>query len=223
MIDAFSQLKFWCVFDIFDPRKLPQSVTEISSYENREITVLIDHYGKEKASTYKSVALNQVGDIDGVAAVEECPGFRKHMFEKRKAEEEKFQMNLMNCKNEKERDTLRASETSFDAHKLYSTCLNDKACAIIFPNCLKLLHLMLIFPLSTACVKRFFSLLHKTLLICINIFRDNTIIAYVITFSNKILNKLCDLMTNSFQLNTHFFFFFRRKIYSGKQSSGRVL
>ena len=79
------------------------------------------------------------------------------MFEKRKAEEEKFQMNLMNCKNEKERDTFRASETSFDAHKLYSTCLNDKACAIIFPNCLKLLHLMLIFPLSTACVKRFFS------------------------------------------------------------------
>ena len=112
-------------------------------------------------------------------------------------------MNLMNCKNEKERDT---SETSFDAYKLYSTCLSDKACAIIFPNCLKLLHLMLIFPLRTACVKRFFSLLHKTLLISINIFRDNTIIAYVITFSNKILNKLCDLMTNSFQLNTHLFF-----------------
>ena len=84
-------------------------------------------------------------------------GFCKYMFEKREAEEEKFQMNLMNCKNEKERDTFRASETSFDAHKLYSTCLNDKACAIIFHNCLKQLHLMLIFPLSTARVERFFS------------------------------------------------------------------
>ena len=31
MIDAFSQLKFCSVFDIFDPRKLLQSVTEISS------------------------------------------------------------------------------------------------------------------------------------------------------------------------------------------------
>ena len=71
MIDAFSQLKFWSVFDIFDPRKLPQSVTEISSYGNREITVLIDHYGKEKASTCKSVTINQVGDIDGVTAIEE--------------------------------------------------------------------------------------------------------------------------------------------------------
>ena len=30
MIDAFSQLKFWSVFDIFDARKLTQSVTEIS-------------------------------------------------------------------------------------------------------------------------------------------------------------------------------------------------
>ena len=87
MIDAFSQLKFWSVFDIFDPRKLPQSVTEISSYGNREITVLIDHYGKEKATTYKSVTINQVGDIDGVAATEEWPGFPKYIFEKRKAEE----------------------------------------------------------------------------------------------------------------------------------------
>ena len=43
------------------------------------------------------------------------------MFEKRKAQEEKFQMKLMNCKNVKERDTCCASETSFDAHKLYST------------------------------------------------------------------------------------------------------
>ena len=49
MIDAFSQLKFWSVFDIFDPRKLLQSVTEISSYVNQEITVLIDHYSEEKA------------------------------------------------------------------------------------------------------------------------------------------------------------------------------
>ena len=102
MIDAFSQLKFWSVFDIFDPRKLPQSVTEISSNGNREITVLIDHYGKEKASTYKSVTINQVGHIDGVAAIEEWPGFRKYMFEKCKTEEEKFQMNLMNCMNKKE-------------------------------------------------------------------------------------------------------------------------
>ena len=75
MIDAFSRLKFCSDFEIFDPRKLPQSVTEISSYGNQEITVLIDHYRKEKASTYKSVTINQVGDIDGVAAIEEWPGF----------------------------------------------------------------------------------------------------------------------------------------------------
>ena len=76
------------------------------------------------------------------------------MFEKRKAKEEKFQRKLMNCNSKKERDTFCASETSFDVHKLYSTCSNDKACVIIFPNCLKLLHLMLIVPLSTAFVER---------------------------------------------------------------------
>ena len=108
MIDAFSQLKVWSVLDIFDHRKLLQSVTEISSYGNWEIKALIDHYGKEKASTYKSVTINHVGDIDGVAAIEEWPGFRKYMYEKRKPKKEKFQMKLMNCKNEKERDTFRA-------------------------------------------------------------------------------------------------------------------
>ena len=80
-----------------------------------------------------------------------------YVWKKRKAKEQKFQMKLMNCKNKKERDTFHASETSFYAHKLHSKCLNDKACAIIFPNCLKLLHLMLIFLLSTACVERFCS------------------------------------------------------------------
>ena len=134
LINAFSLLEFWSVFDIFEPRKLPKSVTEISSYGNREIIVLIDHYDKEKASTYKSVTINQLGDIDGVAAIEEWAGFHKYMFEKRKAEEEKFQMKLMNCKSEKERNTFRASETFSDAHKLYSICLNDKACAIFRYN-----------------------------------------------------------------------------------------
>ena len=43
-------------------------------------------------------------------------------------------MKLMNCKNKKERDIFCASETPFDAYKLYSTCLNDKTCATIFPN-----------------------------------------------------------------------------------------
>ena len=56
------------------------------------------------------------------------------MFEKRKAEEEKFQMKLMNCKSEKERNTFRALETFSDAYKLYSICLNDKACAIFRHN-----------------------------------------------------------------------------------------
>ena len=54
---------------------------------------------------HKFVTMNQVGDIDGVAAIEEWLGFRQYMFEKRKAKEEKFQMKLMNCKNEKKRDT----------------------------------------------------------------------------------------------------------------------
>ena len=78
------------------------------------------------------------------------------MFEKHKAKEKKIS-NETNELQKRERKKLFVLQKPLDAHKLYSTCLNDKACAIIFPNCLKLLHLMLIFPLSTACVERFFS------------------------------------------------------------------
>ena len=39
MIDAFLQLKFWSVFDIFYPRKLLQSIIEISSYGNRNNSI----------------------------------------------------------------------------------------------------------------------------------------------------------------------------------------
>ena len=56
------------------------------------------------------------------------------------------------------------------------------------------------------------TLLHKTSVICLNISRDNTIVVYVITFSNKKLNKLCDLMRNSFELNTYLFFWEERFI-----------
>ena len=118
MIDAFSQLKFWSVFDIFDARKLTQSVTEISSHGNREITVLIDHYCQEKASTYKSVTLKQVGHIDSAAAIDEWPEFRRYMFEKRKVPNETNKLQ----EGERKRDTFHASEASFDARKLYSTC-----------------------------------------------------------------------------------------------------
>ena len=36
MTDAFSQLKFWSVFDIFGSRKFLQNVTHISSYKTEE-------------------------------------------------------------------------------------------------------------------------------------------------------------------------------------------
>ena len=75
------------------------------------------------------------------------------MFEKHKTKEGK----VSNKTNELQEWERKRHFLCFRNLKLYSTCLNDKACAIIIPNCLKLLHLMLIFHLSTACVKRFFS------------------------------------------------------------------
>ena len=77
MIAAFSHLKFQSVFDIFEPRKLPHSVSEISSYGNNETKTLIDYYGKGKASTCKSVTINKMGIL---MDIEEWQGFWSEVY-----------------------------------------------------------------------------------------------------------------------------------------------
>ena len=61
----------------------------------------------------KSPIINHVGDIDGVAAIEEWLGFRKYMFEKRKPEKERFQIKLMNCKRHFVLQKLLLMHTSY--------------------------------------------------------------------------------------------------------------
>ena len=53
----------------------------------------MDHYGKEKASTYKSVTVNQVGDIDVVAAIEEWLGFISICLKNIKSRKKSFKRN----------------------------------------------------------------------------------------------------------------------------------
>ena len=65
-------------------------------------------------------------------------------------------MELNKARSDEEKELLMKKE-KFGPHKLLTSLRGDSTCEDIFPECSKLLLLLLLFPLSTACVERSFS------------------------------------------------------------------
>ena len=52
--EAFELFEFWLNFEIFDPRKLPQSKSDLMSFGNKQLTQLLTHYGVSKTDRLDS-------------------------------------------------------------------------------------------------------------------------------------------------------------------------
>ena len=50
---AFNQLQFWLNFTVLDPRKLPETISDVESYGIEEMIELVNFYGIDKKDTYK--------------------------------------------------------------------------------------------------------------------------------------------------------------------------
>lgn len=46
--EAFSQIKLWSPFAIFDPRTLPEDLTSLALHGNDDLNKLLDHYGSRQ-------------------------------------------------------------------------------------------------------------------------------------------------------------------------------
>ena len=51
--EAFSQIKFWSSFGVFDPQKLPEDLASITLHGNDELSRLLDHYGSSQTDTFQ--------------------------------------------------------------------------------------------------------------------------------------------------------------------------
>ena len=94
----------------------------------------------------------QKADLDKIATLTEFEGFKQTMFEKRKSYREMIDVKIKT--DQQEIKKLRKQSQQYTPSMLYYD--TDTVFQELYPNCYKLLYLLMIFPLSVACVERFF-------------------------------------------------------------------
>ena len=100
----------------------------------------------------------QKADLDKIATLTEFEGFKQTMFEKRKSYREMIDVKIKT--DQQEIKKLRKQSQQYTPSMLYYD--TDTVFQELYPNCYKLLYLLMIFPLSVACVERFFFFQTKT-------------------------------------------------------------
>ena len=160
--EAFKQLEFWVKFSIFDPRNLPDTKVQLASYGNNELESLISHYGNLKSDTFKGVTVTQEPDIAPAAALAEWDGFKLLMFLKRQSHEELIDTKIAAVKNsgkegKDEVESLYKMRKKFTPQLLWELFAKDSTTEALYPSMMFLFYMLLIFPVSAACVERLFS------------------------------------------------------------------
>ena len=155
--EAFKQLDFWLSFVVFDPRKLPETKAELSTYGGEEIEKLSSHYGSVQTDTYQGQVSTQEADFDKTKLVIEWGGFKDLMFERRRYYQMSIDRKIVKASAGEERTQLQKERSAYTPTKLWKDLQTDTICNELYQSCIYLLELSLMFPLSVACVERLFS------------------------------------------------------------------
>ena len=153
---AFEQIEFWMAFDIFDPLKLPEKKEDLIQYGNNKLQDLGEYYGTLKVSRFEGKVNIQDTDIDITALTAEWPLFKLIMFEKCLSYRSKANRDIRRAHLEDVQELIKKRE-SYTLQKLWDDLKHSNVVEEIYPNCIYLLHLLLIFPISIACVECLFS------------------------------------------------------------------
>ena len=143
-------------FDIFDPRKLPEKKEDLIQYSDNELWDLGECYGMWKVNRFESKVHTQDADIDNPALTAEWPLFKSIMHEKHLSYRSKVNRDVNRANPENVQEFIKKRE-SYTLQKLWDDLKRDNVVKEIYPNCIYLLQLFLIFPISIACVERLFS------------------------------------------------------------------
>ena len=132
--EAFAQIQFWKSFSIFDLQNLPRKLSELQTYGIKEMETLINHYGSVQKSSKFGQVHYQGPHISADESMAEFAGFKYLIYTERK-EQEQFPDQI------------------FNSHRLWLLLSNNDVDKEIYPNCFKLFKLLMIFPLSAACLE----------------------------------------------------------------------
>ena len=155
-------MEFWANLSIFDPRKLPITKLQLPSYGNDELHRLLSHYGESKTDTFKGNVVSQEADIDLLKSKAEWSGFKLMIYLKREAYEKNIDMKIAAVQNpgnegNAEVERLHKVRKQFTPQMLWESVSNDGTTSDLFPSMKFLFYMLLIFPISVACVERLFS------------------------------------------------------------------
>ena len=86
-------------FSVFDPRRLPENINEITNYGNEEPESLIDHYGNIRQDTFKGNTITQDPDIDVEKTSVEWQGFKHFVYLKCGTHRRKIDIEIQSFKD----------------------------------------------------------------------------------------------------------------------------
>ena len=150
-------MELWQCLPIFDPRKLPETLSELSADGHKGLDELINHYGRAKSSDKFGELHIQAPDISETEVKTEFEGFKFLMFTKHIEWENCLDILLCKETSKEVADSLKIKQNSFSPQELWNSIAKDTVNLSLYPNCMVLFKLLMIFPLSAACVERLFS------------------------------------------------------------------
>ena len=142
---TFNQLQLWLNFTVLDPRKLPETISDVKSYGIEEINELLNFYGADEKHTHKGKSVFQKANLDKITTSSDFEGFKQTMFEKRKSYREMIDVKIIKSTDQKEIKQLQKQRQQYTPSILYYD--TDIIFQELYPNCCKLLYLLMIFPL----------------------------------------------------------------------------
>ena len=144
-------------FDIFDPRKLPEKKEDLIQYSDNELQDLGKHYGSQKkVNRFEGKVNTQDTNIDTTALTADWPLFKLIMFKKCLLYHNKADKDISRAHPENIQELIKKGE-SYTPQKLWDDLKHNNIMKGIYPNCIYMLCLLLIFPINIACVECLFS------------------------------------------------------------------
>ena len=151
----------------------------------------------EKVNRFEGKINKLDADIDTTALTAEWPLFKSIMFEKCLLYRSKVDRDISRAHPENEQE-LNMKRDSYTLQKLWNYLKHDNAVKEIYPNCIYLLHLLLISPISIACVERLFSQMKLVKTERHNQLKQTTLDSLLCTATESTLNGFTDRDFNHF-------------------------
>ena len=155
--EAFKQLDFWLCFIIFDPRMLPNNEEDFIEYGKNELDKLASWYGEPKIDRMDGEESHQPPDINPINLKFEWQGFLSVISERRRLYQQKIDIQLLRAKAQEDRESLQKERNQYTPTKFWNHTYQDMVIRELYPQCMYLLELSIMFPLSVSCVERLFS------------------------------------------------------------------